>query len=41
MKLIPTQMFPRLAQAASGMTLVEMMVAVAIGSGFRYQHERE
>ena len=32
MKLIPTQMFPRLAKAASGMTLVEMMVAVAIGS---------
>src|SRR2546426_11684562 len=32
MKLIPTQMFPRLAKAASGMPLVEMMVAVAIGS---------
>ena len=32
MKLNPNQMFPRLAKAASGMTLVEMMVAVAIGS---------
>jgi prepilin-type N-terminal cleavage/methylation domain-containing protein len=32
MKLIPIQMSPRLAKAARGMTLTEMMVAVAVGS---------
>jgi prepilin-type N-terminal cleavage/methylation domain-containing protein len=32
MKLNPTQLFPRLTKAASGMTLVEMMVAIAVGS---------
>ena len=31
MKLIPTQLFPRLAKTASGMTLTELMVAVSIG----------
>lgn len=32
MKLIPTQMVPRLAKAARGMSLVELMVAIAVGS---------
>ena len=31
MKLIPTQLFPRPSKTASGMTLTELMVAVAIG----------
>src|SRR5437773_9515015 len=32
MKLIPTQMLPRLAKAARGRTLTELMVAIAVGS---------
>lgn len=32
MKLIPTQMVPRLAKAARGMTLVELMVSIAVSS---------
>jgi prepilin-type N-terminal cleavage/methylation domain-containing protein len=32
MKLIPTHMLPRLAQAARGMTITELMVAIAVGS---------